>query len=56
MALNLILGRAGTGKTSRCLDAIRERLRQAPDGPPLLLIVPEQATFRLSGNWPPPLA
>ncbi|SDF30144.1 helicase-exonuclease AddAB subunit AddB [Sporolituus thermophilus] len=46
MALNLILGRAGTGKTRRCLDAVRERLVQAPDGPPLLLIVPEQATFQ----------
>ncbi|WP_127579813.1 helicase-exonuclease AddAB subunit AddB [Paenibacillus koleovorans] len=46
MAIRYILGRAGTGKTRRCLDEIRDRLLQAPEGDPLILLVPEQATFQ----------
>ncbi|PYI51795.1 helicase-exonuclease AddAB subunit AddB [Paenibacillus flagellatus] len=46
MAIRFILGRSGSGKTSRCLDDIRELLRREPDGPPLVLLVPEQATFQ----------
>ncbi|MBB6636218.1 helicase-exonuclease AddAB subunit AddB [Cohnella thailandensis] len=46
MTLRLITGRSGSGKTRACLDEIRERLKENPDGPPLLLIVPEQATFQ----------
>ncbi|WP_296975170.1 helicase-exonuclease AddAB subunit AddB [Thermobacillus sp. ZCTH02-B1] len=45
MKLRFVLGRAGTGKTRRCLDEVRARLADAPDGPPLILLVPEQATF-----------
>lgn len=45
MALKFVLGRAGTGKTRRCLDEVRARLADAPDGHPLILLVPEQATF-----------
>lgn len=46
MALQLVLGRAGAGKTAYCLTAMRERLRRSPSGPALLLLVPEQATFQ----------
>ncbi|HEX3014821.1 MAG TPA: 3'-5' exonuclease, partial [Desulfobacteria bacterium] len=46
MSLRFILGRAGTGKTHTCLEEIRQAVRQAPDGPPLILLVPEQATFQ----------
>lgn len=45
--LKLILGRAGTGKTRYCLDEIRERLLASPEGPPLILILPEHATFQV---------
>ena len=45
MKLRFVLGRAGTGKTRHCLDEVRARLAEAPDGPPLILLVPEQATF-----------
>ena len=45
--LKLILGRAGTGKTHHCLDEIRERLLTSPEGPPLILILPEHATFQI---------
>lgn len=46
MAIRWIIGRAGSGKTQRCLDEVRQRLLDEPDGPPLLLLVPEQATFQ----------
>ncbi len=42
-----MLGPAGSGKTFRCLTEIREALIAAPDGPPLLLLAPKQATFQL---------
>ncbi|MCW2277261.1 helicase-exonuclease AddAB subunit AddB [Heliophilum fasciatum] len=45
MSVRLILGRAGSGKTQYCLQAMAEALHQAPAGDPLLLIVPEQMTF-----------
>ncbi|BBB90470.1 MAG TPA: helicase-exonuclease AddAB subunit AddB [Methylomusa anaerophila] len=47
MSLRLVLGRAGCGKTRRCLDEILAKLAESPDGRPLILIVPEQATFEV---------
>lgn len=46
MTLRFIIGRAGSGKTRACLDAVREELTKSPAGPPLILLVPEQATFQ----------
>ncbi|MBM7867610.1 helicase-exonuclease AddAB subunit AddB [Heliobacterium gestii] len=46
MSLRFILGRAGTGKSCACLDAIARELLSAPLGPALLFLVPEQATFQ----------
>ncbi|MCD9023001.1 helicase-exonuclease AddAB subunit AddB [Cohnella silvisoli] len=46
MSLRLVTGRSGSGKTRFCLDEIRTRLQQDPQGSPLLLLVPEQATFQ----------
>ncbi|TJY43437.1 helicase-exonuclease AddAB subunit AddB [Cohnella pontilimi] len=46
MSLRLVTGRSGSGKTRFGLDEIRDRLRQDPQGHPLVLIVPEQATFQ----------
>ncbi|NLY50901.1 MAG: helicase-exonuclease AddAB subunit AddB [Firmicutes bacterium] len=46
-SVRFILGRAGTGKTHTCLKAIEEiLLREGEEGPPLILLVPEQATFQ----------
>jgi ATP-dependent helicase/nuclease subunit B len=42
-----LLGPAGSGKTFRCLAEIRRELIASPDGPPLLLLAPKQATFQL---------
>lgn len=45
MSLRFIIGRSGTGKTTFILNEIREKLKENPDGPPILYIVPEQMTF-----------
>lgn len=46
MTLRFVIGRAGAGKTRACLDVVREELLARPTGPPLILLVPEQATFQ----------
>ena len=45
--VHFLLGPAGSGKTWRCLADIRAELKRSPDGPPLLLLAPKQATFQL---------
>ncbi|MEK6676266.1 MAG: PD-(D/E)XK nuclease family protein [Planctomycetota bacterium] len=48
MSARFIIGRAGCGKTFRCLSAIRERVRMDPlDGPALVFLVPEQAALQM---------
>ncbi|SMB97882.1 DNA helicase/exodeoxyribonuclease V, subunit B [Thermanaeromonas toyohensis ToBE] len=47
MSLHFILGRAGSGKTRYCLQEIRKELLAAPQGPAIILLVPEQATFQM---------
>ncbi|HXS69410.1 MAG TPA: helicase-exonuclease AddAB subunit AddB, partial [Candidatus Polarisedimenticolia bacterium] len=47
MQIRFLLGPAGSGKTFRCLSEIRAALKAAPDGPPLILLAPKQATFQL---------
>ena len=42
-----LLGPAGSGKTFRCLAEIRQALHKSPEGPPLVLLAPKQATFQL---------
>ncbi|MHC4518231.1 MAG: PD-(D/E)XK nuclease family protein [Planctomycetota bacterium] len=45
MAVQFILGRSGTGKTTYCLQAIATALRE-DSRQPLILLVPEQATYQ----------
>lgn len=55
MKLRLIEGGAGSGKSRLCLAEMAENLREQPLGAPLLLLVPEQATFeseRALVNYP----
>lgn len=47
MRLNLLMGRAGYGKTWQCFNEILERLAESPDGRPLIFIVPEQVTYEI---------
>jgi ATP-dependent helicase/nuclease subunit B len=46
MAVQFILGRSGTGKTSCCIKAIVNALLEPSDNQPLILLVPEQATYQ----------
>ncbi|PAV29248.1 helicase-exonuclease AddAB subunit AddB [Virgibacillus profundi] len=46
MGLRFLLGRAGTGKSGRSLDEIKEKLVENPLGPPIFYIVPDQMTFQ----------
>lgn len=46
MGIRYLIGRAGSGKSAACLDEIRQRLLEEPMGHPLVLLVPEQATFQ----------
>ena len=47
MAVRFAIGRAGSGKTHRCLEAIRGHLRADPiAGPDLILFIPEQAAVQ----------
>jgi ATP-dependent helicase/nuclease subunit B len=45
--ISFLLGPAGSGKTFRCLQEIREELIARPEGAPLILLAPKQATFQL---------
>jgi len=46
MSVQFILGRGGTGKTSRCIKAIVDELLNDAGEQPLILLVPEQATYQ----------
>ncbi|HEY8875744.1 MAG TPA: helicase-exonuclease AddAB subunit AddB [Desulfosporosinus sp.] len=47
MGFRFVFGRAGTGKSTLCLEEIRSELRIKPWGAPLILLVPEQATHQM---------
>ncbi|KGX83903.1 helicase-exonuclease AddAB subunit AddB [Pontibacillus marinus] len=46
MSIRFLLGRAGSGKSTRCLEEIKDLLVSSPDGPPILYMVPDQMTFQ----------
>jgi len=45
--VQFLLGPAGSGKTCRCLAAVRSALRADPGGEPLVFLAPKQATFQI---------
>ena len=47
MQVQFLLGPAGSGKTFRCLEEIRSALVASPQGLPLVLLAPKQATYQL---------
>lgn len=47
MTIRFIQGRAGSGKTTACLQAMAQLSKLEPLGPPLIFLVPEQATFQM---------
>ncbi|NBJ69179.1 MULTISPECIES: helicase-exonuclease AddAB subunit AddB [Clostridia] len=46
MGLRFITGRAGTGKSGRIFDEIKEKLLNRPQGSAIFYIVPDQMTFQ----------
>jgi len=46
MSVRFILGRSGTGKTRYCIRGIVDALAEAASSQPLVLLVPEQATYQ----------
>lgn len=46
MGLKFLLGKAGAGKSGRCIQEIEKKLVDNPQGPSILYIVPEQMTFQ----------
>ncbi len=46
MAVQFILGRSGTGKTSHCISSIVRAISEKPTHSPIVLLVPEQATYQ----------
>lgn len=45
--LEIIYGRAGSGKTAYCLNAIKKELLQSPFGRPIILLLPEHMTYKV---------
>jgi ATP-dependent helicase/nuclease subunit B len=46
MAVQFILGRSGTGKTSYCIRSVVDALLEPDASGPLILLVPEQASYQ----------
>jgi len=46
MAVRFVLGRSGSGKTSHCISSIVQALGRVEQDRPLVLLVPEQATYQ----------
>ncbi len=46
MAVQFILGRSGTGKSSYCIDSLIKALQEPKDRQKLIFLVPEQATYQ----------
>ena len=51
MQVRLLLGPAGSGKTYRSLAEIRAALKASPEGSPLVLVAPKQATYQLERQF-----
>ncbi|PKG25473.1 helicase-exonuclease AddAB subunit AddB [Niallia nealsonii] len=45
MAVRLLAGRTGSGKTAQCIEEIQNKLLEDPQGNPIVYLVPEQMTF-----------
>lgn len=45
MAVRIVAGRAGSGKSLRCFERIVSDMKRDPLGPPIYWVVPKQATF-----------
>lgn len=46
MSISFVIGRSGSGKSTAICEDIIRRLEEEPHGKPIILIVPEQASFQ----------
>lgn len=46
MSLQFVIGRSGSGKSTAIYKKITTRLKEDPQGEPIILLVPEQASFQ----------
>ncbi|NMH73683.1 helicase-exonuclease AddAB subunit AddB [Bacillus sp. RO2] len=46
MSIRFLIGRTGSGKTTWCNEQILQMLKEDPQGPPVVYLVPEQMTFQ----------
>ncbi|GAA0350327.1 helicase-exonuclease AddAB subunit AddB [Bacillus horti] len=46
MSIQFVLGRAGSGKTTYCVQEIKQKLLKDPLGKPIIYIVPEQMSYQ----------
>ncbi|WP_414052862.1 helicase-exonuclease AddAB subunit AddB [Macrococcus animalis] len=47
MTVSFLLGRRGTGKTHYIIESIKDKLKSAPLGEPIIMIAPRQSTFSI---------
>lgn len=47
MSLQFYLGRSGTGKSTAMHQEINEMITHDPNGPPVIVITPDQMTFQV---------
>lgn len=45
MTVNFLIGRSGSGKTTRIWEEVSSRLKSEPLGAPIIVLVPEQGSF-----------
>ena len=45
--LEIITGRAGSGKTAYVLEQLQQELEERPLGPAIILLLPEHMTFKV---------
>jgi ATP-dependent helicase/nuclease subunit B len=46
VSIRFLIGRTGSGKTTWCNEQILQKLRENPQGTPIVYLVPEQMTFQ----------
>lgn len=45
MTMNFLIGRSGSGKTTKIWETVSSQLASEPLGPPIIVLVPEQGSF-----------
>ncbi|HQC42111.1 MAG TPA: PD-(D/E)XK nuclease family protein [Verrucomicrobiota bacterium] len=46
-SVSVLIGPAGSGKTTHCVNSARQIIKESPKGLPLIFLLPRQATFQI---------